>query len=292
MKPYKILITGANGQLGQALQSLASDFPNAKLIPANRTTFSVTDTQQMKAFLAIHKPDFCINCAAYTAVDKAETELELAHLINQEAVANLASLCFENNIKLIHISTDYVFDGNSETPITEEMPTAPINVYGKTKFLGEQACLEKHPNSIIIRTAWVYSEFGNNFVKTMLRLMQERNSINVINDQIGAPTYATDLAQAILTIINQKVWKSGIYHYANEGKISWYQFAQAIQEMAKLDCSVLPINTNEYPTAAQRPLFSLLNTQKIKQTFQLNIPHYKISLEKCIAAIKLTNNQV
>jgi dTDP-4-dehydrorhamnose reductase len=228
------------------------------------------------------QPQIIINCAAYTAVDKAETETELADILNHQAVAVLAQWSHSNGCQLVHISTDYVFDGNSSIALKEDAATGPINIYGQTKLAGEQACLRENPNAIVIRTSWVYSKFGANFVKTMCRLMQERDSLNVVNDQIGSPTYAADLAKAILTIILHPNWQAGIYHYSNEGTISWYEFALAIQEIGGFDCQITGIPSTDYPTPARRPKYSLLDKSKIKNTFAVEVPEYRESLEKCM----------
>ena len=230
-------------------------------------------------------PRFIINCAAHTAVDRAESELELSDVLNHQAVAMFAKWSQINDCKLIHVSTDYVFDGTAATALTETAPTNPINVYGTTKLAGEKACLKENPNSIIIRTSWVYSSFGNNFVKTMSRLMQERDSLNVVNDQIGSPTYAADLAQAIMTILVNADWQAGIYNFSNEGEISWYEFALAIKELGNFDCEVSGIPSSNYPTPAKRPQYSLLDKTKIKDTFGVVVPNYKDSLRKCLKII-------
>lgn len=231
------------------------------------------------------QPNIVINCAAYTAVDKAEEDSVTANVVNHLAVATLAKLCHDNQSKLIHISTDYVFDGNSPIAYTEEDVPNPQSVYGVTKLAGEQACTSLCPDSIIIRTAWVYSEFGNNFVKTMLRLMRERKAIGVVIDQIGAPTYAADLAQAIFTILNSGKWESGLYHYSNAGEISWYEFAKDIKEIAQLSCEVNGIPTSSYPTPAQRPSFSLLDKTKIESVYGVQILPYKESLKKMMSKL-------
>ena len=282
-----VLVTGSNGQVGKELQQLASHYPQFRFVFASREDlplhhFGLAENY----FIGIH-PQFCINCAAYTAVDKAESEPELAELVNGEAVGHLAALCKKYNTKLIHISTDYVFDGKQEVPYVETDPTGPVSVYGRTKLHGEQLCLKENPDAIIIRTAWVYSEFGNNFVKTMMRLMQDRMELNVVNDQIGAPTYAADLAKAILEIINSEKWVQGVYHYSNAGKISWYDFAEKIRELIHSACKVNPISTSQYPTPAKRPFFSLLNTSKIRETYAVEVPDWEQSLKKCIERLKI-----
>lgn len=278
----KIIVTGANGQLGSELRVLSK----------NHTQFDwfFTDYQELDLRNLVHlttklsriQPHYIINCAAHTAVDRAESEFELADVLNHQAVAILAKWSIESDCKLIHISTDYVFDGTAAIPLTESAPTAPINVYGQTKLAGEVACSQECPTSIIIRTSWVYSSFGTNFVKTMSKLMQERDTLNVVNDQIGSPTYAADLAQAIITIIAHPNWQAGLYHFSNEGEISWYEFALAIQEIGGFDCKVSGIPTSAYPTPAKRPQYSLLDKSKIKTTFGVIVPDYKESLERCM----------
>lgn len=281
----KILITGSNGQVGSELRILAAQYPAFEFVFVDRSDFSLENEEEIKTFLNKAKADYIINCAAYTAVDKAETETELADMINHKAVGTIAQWCFQNNCKLIQISTDYVFDGTSSVPLKEDDSTNPQSQYGKTKLLGELACLKNNPESIIIRTSWVYSEFGNNFVKTMLRLMKERDSINVVNDQVGSPTYAKDLAEALLKIINAENWYSGIYNFSNEGEISWFEFALAIKEISDSSCTVKGIPTTEYPTPAKRPAYSLLDKTKIKEVYKIEISEYKHSLEKCLENI-------
>ncbi len=281
-----ILVTGCNGQLGKELQAIADQYPQFHFVFASREDLKLHHFGLVEIFFIGTQPQYCINCAAYTAVDKAEGEKELAMLVNGEAVGNLAAICKKYNTKLIHISTDYVFDGESETPYTEEDASNPINTYGESKLLGEQLCMKENAESIIIRTSWVYSSFGNNFVKTMMRLMSERNEINVVSDQIGSPTYAADLANSILQIISSEKWESGIYHFSNQGKISWYEFAIAIKEMIDSTCKVNPIETVNYPTAAKRPHYSLLNKDKIKKIFSIEIPDWNKSLGECIQLMK------
>ncbi len=290
MNKPTILVTGCNGQLGKELQAIADQYPQFHFVFASRENLKLHHFGLVENFFIGTQPQYCINCAAYTAVDKAEGEKDLAMLVNGEAVGHLAAICKKYNTKLIHISTDYVFNGESETPYKEDDATNPINTYGASKLLGEQLCTKENEESIIIRASWVYSSFGNNFVKTMMRLMSERNEINVVNDQVGSPTYAVDLAQVILTIINNDQlsiisWHSGIYHYSNEGKISWYEFAIAIKEMINSTCKVNPIETVNYPTAAKRPHYSLLNKDKIKIIFQIQIPDWKERLKKCVELI-------
>ncbi|UBZ11062.1 dTDP-4-dehydrorhamnose reductase [Leeuwenhoekiella palythoae] len=278
----RILVTGANGQLGQELQVLASSYPDLVFDFVTRKTFDLEQDELMLAYLDQTTPDYIINCAAYTAVDKAESEPEQAKQINQLAVATLAKWSAQHQVKLLHVSTDYVFDGKSEIPYLENDNTNPQSVYGSTKRAGEEAAIAACPEIIIIRTAWVYSAFGSNFVKTMLRLMQERDSLNIVNDQIGSPTYARDLAAVILKIIATEHWQNGIYHYSNSGRISWFEFAQAIKELAGLTCDLNGIPTKAYPTPAQRPAYSLLNTEKIQKNYKVAISNYTVSLQRCL----------
>ncbi|MFB9077351.1 dTDP-4-dehydrorhamnose reductase [Flavobacterium procerum] len=276
----KILVTGATGQLGSELNLLSSSYSQYEWIFAGRTKATLDDLELLQTQLNEIKPDIVFNCGAYTAVDKAESERDLAFKINHLAVELLAKYTAKNNAKLIHVSTDYVFDGTSSVALDEKAETNPINVYGESKLEGEKACLKENPNSIIIRTSWVYSKFGNNFVKTMQRLMQERDSINVVNDQIGSPTHAADLAQAMIHIIEFSEWIPGIYNYSNEGEISWYDFALSIKEMGDYKCNISGIPSSSYPTPAKRPEFSLLDKKKIKSTYNLKVPDYKESLKR------------
>lgn len=276
----KILVTGASGQLGSEIKLLAVNHPQHEWFFVDRQQMPLDDLEGIGKALENIKPTIILSCAAYTAVDKAESEPEIAKLINELAVETIAKYAKENQVKMIHISTDYVFDGDSSTPLKEEAPTSPINVYGATKLGGELACLQYNPETIIIRTAWVYSKFGNNFVKTMQRLMQERESISVVNDQVGSPTYAADLAKAMLHILFSGKWISGIYHYSNEGEINWYKFALAIKELGGYACEVNGIPASSYPTPAKRPNYSLLDKTKIKETYGVEVPFYKDSLKK------------
>ena len=279
----KILVTGGNGQLGSEFKILStSDLYEFLFVDIDNFDMgkpqAVQDFFKDKIFAAI------INCAAYTAVDKAETESTLAEAINHHAVATLAQIAKDKNISFIHVSTDYVFDGKNCCPYTEVDFSNPVNVYGKTKLAGEKAILNIAPrNTMIIRTSWLYSSFGNNFVKTMLTRGLERDSLNVISDQIGTPTYARDLAQVIIDILpNLKNNTPQIYHYSNEGVASWYDFAKAIFELSKINCTVMPITTSQYPTPAKRPHCSLLNKVKIKSEFKISIPHWRDSLAECL----------
>jgi len=282
----KILVTGAKGQLGSELQVLSRDYSQFEWVFTDREELDLCDLDHLASKIPRINPQFIINCAAHTAVDRAETELELSDILNHQAVAVLAKWSQTNNCKLLHVSTDYVFDGTAAIALRETAATNPINVYGATKLAGEKACVQENPNSIIIRTSWVYSSFGSNFVKTMSKLMQERDSLTVVNDQIGSPTYAADLAQAIVTIINHANWQPGIYHFSNEGEISWYEFALDIQEIGNFDCKVVGIPASDYPTPAQRPAYSLLDKSKIKAIFGVVVPDYKESLRKCMGLLR------
>jgi dTDP-4-dehydrorhamnose reductase len=278
----KILVTGASGQLGSELKVGSECYSQFAWIFADRAIVSLDNLSVLKNQLVDIHPAIILNCGAYTAVDKAETEPELADIVNHQAVQIIAQYANENQVKLIHISTDYVFDGTSAVALPEEAVTRPINVYGATKRAGELACLEANPDAIIIRTSWVYSRFGNNFVKTMQRLLQERETISVVNDQIGSPTYAADLAQAMMDIVTAQEWIPGIYNYSNEAEISWYEFVLAIQEIGGYTCEVKGIPSSSYPTSAKRPAFSLLNKTKIRKVYGVSVPDYKDSLKKCL----------
>ena len=278
-----ILVTGSKGQLGSEIEALSSNY-DYNFFFTDRDELDITNQQAIEDFIEKNKIDTIINCAAYTAVDKAEDDEINADKINHLAVKYLAQIAKEKDIKLIHISTDYVFDGKNYKPFIETDSTNPQGVYGKSKLDGEEALKDVNPkNSIIIRTSWVYSSFGANFVKTMLRLGKERESLGVIYDQVGTPTYARDLARAILDILPKIQNKSTqIYHYSNEGVLSWYDFAREIMRMAKIDCVVNPIETKDYPTPASRPHYSLLNKSKIKEEFNITIPFWKDSLDECL----------
>lgn len=276
----KILVTGAKGQLGSELLELSSDYSQYEWVFADRTQVTLDNLDFLKIQLNEIKPDVIFNCGAYTAVDKAESEKELAFTVNHLAVELIAKYAKNNNAKLIHISTDYVFDGTSSVALDEEVQTNPINIYGASKLAGETACLKENPDSIVIRTSWVYSKFGNNFVKTMQRLMEQSETVNVVNDQIGSPTYAADLAKAMILILEAEKWLPGIYNYSNEGEISWYEFALNIKELGDYNCDVGGIPSSSYPTPAKRPEFSLLDKKKIKKVYNLDVPYYKESLKK------------
>jgi dTDP-4-dehydrorhamnose reductase len=279
----RVLVTGKNGQLGQSLQKIAGDYPQFDFIFVGRDELDLAHSETITAFFADKKFDAIINCAAHTAVDKAESEPQLAGQINHLAVKQLAHIAKQMDAMLIHISTDYVFDGTSHKPYMETDPTNPKNVYGLTKLKGEQAI---NPKGTIIRTSWVYSEFGNNFVKTMLRLGQDRDSLNIIFDQIGSPTYATDLAEACLAVIARNYSDVAIYHYSNEGVCSWYDFAKAIFQIANINCQVNPIEAKYYPAPAKRPYYSIMNKAKIKKSYNLAIPYWRDSLKVCLSQIK------
>ena len=282
----KILVTGANGQLGSEIKVLAGHYPNFDFVFTDIAEFPLDKTAEIIANFNTIQPDVVINCAAYTAVDKAEQDQIVADAINHKAIATLASLCSDSGAKLVHISTDYVFDGTSPIAYKEEDEPNPKSVYGVTKLAGEIACVQNCPESIIIRTAWVYSEFGNNFVKTMLRLMTERDSLSVVNDQIGSPTYAADLAQVILTILDSDKWEPGMYHYSNEGEISWYDFASDIKEIGQKTCEILGIPASSYPTPAERPAYSLLDKTKIKAVYGIEPIDYKVSLRMMMSRLE------
>ncbi|MCH5599081.1 dTDP-4-dehydrorhamnose reductase [Niabella ginsengisoli] len=287
MSKKKILVTGANGQLGSEINELANTFSDFEFLFTDRSQLSISDENAVNDFFDKHQPDFCINCAAYTAVDKAEdpAELPLVETINADAAGFVAKACAKYHTRFIHISTDYVFDGIGTEPYKEYDKTEPVSVYGITKLKGEQNAL-KYTDVVIIRTAWVYSAFGKNFVKTMMRLMQDKTQINVVSDQYGTPTYAADLASAIMQIIVSENWQPGIYHYTNEGKINWHEFALAIKELIKSDCDIKAIPSIQYPTPAKRPAWSVLDKTKIKEVYNIKIPDWKESLAVCIGTMK------
>ena len=284
-----VLITGASGQLGSEIASISSLYPKMNFFFATSKTIDICDFNELESYVLQNKINSIINCAAYTQVDKAEEEFELAAKVNIVGVANLVKVLKKNHGSLIHVSTDYVFDGKSYIPYKESDTTNPLGVYGETKLKGEEKIINSTINAIIIRTSWLYSEFGNNFVKTMLRLGNNRESLGVIADQVGTPTNAKDLAFACLDILSkhEELNKNGsIYHYSNEGAATWYDFAAAIMEISKTDCLLLPIETKDYPTLAIRPQYSILNKSNIKNDFELSILNWRESLEKCIKKIQ------
>lgn len=278
-----ILITGANGQLGKEMQVIATAYPNYHFIFVTKEELPIDNIEAVDSFFISNQINYCVNCAAYTAVDKAEIEPEQAMLINATAVGNLARVCKIYDAVFIHVSTDYVFDGTADTPYKEDHPVSPVNMYGATKLKGEQLALQNNTGTIIIRTSWVYSSFGNNFVKTMLRLMKDRAQLNVVSDQQGCPTYAADLAGAIMQIINSDQAKMypGIYNYSNTGITNWSLFAGEIKDLSGSKCIVNPIPSSEFPTPAKRPSYSVMDTNKIQHTFNISIPFWKDSLKKC-----------
>lgn len=288
----KIIVTGSKGQLGRSIQELASDYPELSFVFTDIEELDICDPDRVDAFLSGEKPAVVVNCAAYTAVDKAEKEEKLAEMINHHAVVNLAAGCKKHGARLIHISTDYLFDGLKSTPYHEKDIVRPRSVYGITKLEGETALLRSEIKSIIIRTSWLYSAYGNNFVKTMLRLGRERDKLGIVDDQTGTPTYAVDLARVILQILqktseDRNLFVPGIYHFSNEGIASWYDFARAIFEFTPgIKCRVFPIDTASYPLPATRPAYSVLNKSKIKSTFEIEIPYWRDSLKLCLIKLQ------
>ena len=285
-----MLITGSKGQLGSEIKELASDYENLQCVFKDLPELDICDTEMLTTCIVDENINAVINCAAYTAVDKAEEEALIAQKVNSEGVLSLANALKKVDGKLIHISTDYVFDGNHSQPYKESDPVSPVGVYGKTKRAGELAVLNSSIDAIVIRTSWLYSMYGNNFVKTMLRIGNNKKSIQVVSDQLGTPTYAKDLAKTCLDILSDagstNISKKGsLYHYSNEGVTSWYDFATAIMEISNIDCQVIPIETKDYPTLTKRPLYSVLDKSKIKSDFELTIPHWRDSLTNCIKKI-------
>ena len=281
-----VLVTGANGQLGQSIQFIANQYPNIHFIYTDYQELDITNFESCHTVFAKYKPQFCINTAAYTAVDKAESEAEKAHLINAIGPENLAKVCKEYNTILLHISTDFIFDGTSTQPYLETDIPNPKSIYGQTKLVGELAVQKNWEKHFIIRTSWVYSQFANNFMKTMLRLASERDSLSVVHDQIGTPTYAVDLAEILMNIIQSSITNKpspfGIYNFSNEGVCSWYDFAAAIFHQKGISINLQPIPTSAYPTPAKRPSYSVLDKSKIKNTFNLKINDWKASLNSCL----------
>jgi dTDP-4-dehydrorhamnose reductase len=283
----KIIVTGSNGQLGNELRLLAPDYPDFNFIFTDVAELDITRETDVDLFVKTEHPSVIINCAAYTAVDKAETEPHAAFLINTTAVGILARVASQYNALLVHLSTDYVFDGTAFMPYRENDRTNPVSVYAKSKNGGELQVQSFSKNALVIRTSWLYSEFGNNFVKTMMKLGKERGRLNVVCDQVGTPTYARDLAKALLAILHsgQEIKGVDFFHYANEGAASWYDFAKAIIGFSGINCIINPIETKDYPTPASRPCYSIFNKTKIKQRFGLEIPFWQDSLRECVAKI-------
>lgn len=284
-----ILVTGANGQLGSELRKIGFTALD-DVFYTDVAELDITSYEAVAKFVEVHEIDTIVNCAAYTAVDKAEDEPELAAKINTEAVANLSKVANKQDCLLIHVSTDYVFDGTGEKPYTEKDITCPVSVYGKTKLAGEEAIKKSGCLHIIIRTAWLYSTFGNNFVKTILRLAGERSELNVVSDQVGSPTYAEDLARAIVTIMenDDRGMLEGVYHFSDDGICSWYDFASEIVRISGLPCQVKPVTTDEYPTKTKRPAYSVLDKTKIKKTFGVSVPNWQDSLAACMKELTAT----
>lgn len=270
-----VLVTGASGQLGQALQSIGPEYKDITFYFASSREADITDISGLETIFSRIAPDYCINAAAYTAVDKAESDSENAYKVNVEGAANIAKVCNKYNTALIHVSTDFVFDGNKTTPYTEEDETNPQGVYGRTKRGGEIEIKKNLREHYIVRTSWLYSQYGNNFMKTMLRLAAERASLGVVNDQTGTPTHAVDLARAIMTIITSGIKQYGVYHYSNEGETTWYGFADKIFEVNAIDIDLKPIPTEAYPTPAKRPAYSVLDKSKIKKVFGIEISNWE-----------------
>lgn len=282
----KVLVFGASGQLGQCLQRVANEVGYANMLFLPEEQADILNFEGLENVMAEHMPDYVINCAAYTAVDRAEDDVEIARAVNRDGAANLAKACQPRQATLIHISTDFVFAGDTPKLLEETDSTSPVSIYGLTKLQGEVAISSQYHKYFILRTSWLYSEFANNFVKTMRRLGAERDSISVVADQVGNPTYAVDLARAIFEIIMSRSTEYGIYHYSNEGLTSWYDFTKAIIELSGLETRIIPIKTSEYPTKAQRPAFSAMDKSKIKKNIGLDIPYWRDSLAACIAQLQ------
>lgn len=283
-----ILVTGANGQLGNSIRLLANQYPQYNFLFTDVDTLDITDPTVVKAVIRDNQVNYILNCAAYTAVDKAEDDGELCRRLNSYAVCILGEAAREAGAKIIHISTDYVFSGTSYRPYKETDDTRPVSAYGRTKLAGEEGLMDVCPDAVIIRTAWLYSEFGSNFVKTVLRLGRERDELGFVFDQIGTPTYAGDLAAATLTVVaadEKGAFIPGIYHYSNEGVCSWYDFAVKVLQIAGIDSCIRPIETKDYPTKAVRPPYSVLNKSKIKETYGIAIPHWEASLRICMGRL-------
>ncbi len=282
----KILVTGANGQLGQCLQKISSQFEEFEFIFTDSETLDITIKEEVNDFFWQNAPDFCINAAAYTAVDLAETDVEKAFLVNADGAENLAEACSENNAQFIHVSTDYVFDGENNLAYTEEDFTNPLGVYGASKLAGDELALEVNPCSVILRTSWVYSEFGKNFVKTMLNLFATKDELNIVADQFGQPTNANDLAEAIMKIIKSEKITPGIFNFSNLGRISWFDFAEKIAELSDAKIKLNAIETSQYPTPAKRPKNSVLDLDKISKTYAVPLKPWEESLEDCVQILQ------
>ncbi len=287
----KVMVTGAYGQLGSSLSELSTQFSGLQLILTDFDSLDITDRNAVVGYLESNRPDFLVNCAAYTAVDKAETDMDAAYSLNALGPENLAIACRQIGARLIHVSTDYVFDGTNNKPYSEEDLPSPQGVYGSTKLEGEKLVMKQLPESIVIRTSWLYSSYVNYFVKTMIRLGSEKDSLNVVYDQTGTPTFAGDLSLTILKVISQSAinpdyWKSGIYHFSNLGVCSWYDFAIEIHKMAGISCKVTPVLSTEFQTLAKRPAYSVLDKSKFQATFGIDIPYWRDSLMKCIQRIQ------
>lgn len=281
-----ILVTGSEGQLGQSIRSVEKKCGEGnKFVYLNSSDFDINNATQMEGVIKLHNPSYIINCAAYTAVDKAESEKEKAFAVNAYGVGDLARFCKENDVVLLHVSTDFVFEGNTPMPLTEEMNTHPTGVYGESKLAGEKN-IQKHTDKyFIVRTSWLYSEYQNNFFKTMLRLGKEREELSVVFDQVGTPTYAPDLAEVLLYIVCSSSNAYGVYHYSNEGVASWYDFANEIFRLAGITINLKPISSAEYPTPAKRPAYSVMSKEKIRNNFGISINHWTVSLSNCIKNI-------
>ena len=282
----KILVTGANGQLGQCLQKISSQFEEFEFIFTDSETLDITNKEEVNDFFWQNAPDFCINAAAYTAVDLAETDIEKAFLVNADGTENLAEACAENNAQFIHVSTDYVFDGENNLAYTEEDFTNPLGVYGASKLAGDELALEVNPCSVILRTSWVYSEFGKNFVKTMLNLFATKDELNIVADQFGQPTNANDLAETIMKIIKSEKITPGIFNFSNLGRISWFDFAEKIAELSDAKIKLNAIETSQYPTPAKRPKNSVLDLDKISKTYAVPLKPWEESLEDCVQILQ------
>lgn len=286
MTEGRILVTGANGQLGRSIRDLSGRHPHFGFVFLSREDMPIHHYEGMRHVLEAVKPIALVNCAAYTAVDRAESDRETAMTVNASAPGVLASMCRGFGTRFVHVSTDYVFDGKASSPYREDAPTAPASVYGLSKREGELRVMESDPDALVIRTSWVYSEHGKNFVKTMIRLMGERDRVGVVNDQHGSPTYAGDLADCILHILGSRTWVPGLFHFSNEGDITWHEFAVAIRDILGSPCHVDAITTEQYPTPAPRPAYSVLSKEKIQKTYGVRLVPWRRSLEKCIGLIQ------